>query len=795
MKKFKMYSLAIVALGLFWATSCTRDENLNPVPGPKGNVIEVPFGYRIASELAPDGTEIPIVKNAPGNMNENHIFNVWVFQFDGTASNSKLIGAPSYVDMTVADPVLPLVESGGATHRLVFVANVNNSLYSWNMQAGSSTYEFLLGRYNTISNESSSYGGASANLTMSSTIPAVIDNTLDLTGANAPEFTRSLARVELNLSIDADKAAGFEVLSVQLCNIPARLDWADFFVTHGTIYPTESNLIDYAAETLGMPVDDGVAKKFVWYVPRNQQGTVVNAIVSQKNAFAPASATYFKILAKDGSGTGVIYRVYPGANMTDDFNIVPNYKYTIDLNIVGLGNAEQDSRIESFGTVNLADANSFIINAPPSGVAARQFNVPITRVNDYWGSGLNGYGNLGGSPIQAATKWVVKLLWQDRNNLVGTTEGESKITLKVDHGVGVTPFSILVPAGTPSGNFVVALYEAEADGTTPKGNILWSWHFWVTDYNPNQKVTVNGAKWTYPVPGGKVVRYGGSMWGYANYATNDYTYNSAITTTAPYAQSVMMDRNLGAIDAGYPAGGSGRGAIYYQYGRKDPFPGPIDLYDIGGNALNSTVWNKTNANAVEAPNNSPAPGYNVPLAVQNPMTFYMKAAGGDWSYMNEIDFLWADAKQVLGSSGAWPADLAAKQGRYGKSIYDPCPSGWKLPLNGAYNDFRPNLTVLNATRGLDWTNGIGLNGNGLRYWPYIQVGTGYPVNDLVFFPASGYRVASSGGTNLVGSNGYNWSASPNSTANAYCLSFGSAGVGPSNGSHRACGFPVRCLQE
>ncbi len=46
----------------------------------------------------------------------------------------------------------------------------------------------------------------------------------------------------------------------------------------------------------------------------------------------------------------------------------------------------------------------------------------------------------------------------------------------------------------------------------------------------------------------------------------------------------------------------------------------------------------------------------------------------------------------------------------------------------------------------------------------------------------------------VSINGFDWSASPNSTANGYYLNFNSTGVNPSNNNHRAYGFPVRCLQ-
>ena len=61
-------------------------------------------------------------------------------------------------------------------------------------------------------------------------------------------------------------------------------------------------------------------------------------------------------------------------------------------------------------------------------------------------------------------------------------------------------------------------------------------------------------------------------------------------------------------------------------------------------------------------------------------------------------------------------------------------------------------------------------------------------------PASGYRNNSSGSLNNVGSNGYCWSASPNSTNNGHNLNFNS-GSWNWNNNNRAHGFPVRPVAE
>ena len=73
----------------------------------------------------------------------------------------------------------------------------------------------------------------------------------------------------------------------------------------------------------------------------------------------------------------------------------------------------------------------------------------------------------------------------------------------------------------------------------------------------------------------------------------------------------------------------------------------------------------------------------------------------------------------------------------------------------------------------------------------------------IWYPASGCRLRNDGYLSNVGYDGCYWSASPWSASPysdnsyyAYYLPFNNGGdVGPSNGSNRAYGFSVRCLQE
>ena len=113
------------------------------------------------------------------------------------------------------------------------------------------------------------------------------------------------------------------------------------------------------------------------------------------------------------------------------------------------------------------------------------------------------------------------------------------------------------------------------------------------------------------------------------------------------SNSELMDRNLGALTVA-PSGGDGRCyGLLYQWGRKDPFPGmkstsSNSVVGVAGTAT-SVV---TNAVAIEQ-------------TIANP-TVYYTVSDKDWNTTANDD-LWGK------STGK-------------KTIYDPCPPGYKVPL-------------------------------------------------------------------------------------------------------------------
>lgn len=111
----------------------------------------------------------------------------------------------------------------------------------------------------------------------------------------------------------------------------------------------------------------------------------------------------------------------------------------------------------------------------------------------------------------------------------------------------------------------------------------------------------------------------------------------------------MMDRDLGALSTNVNSPLSY--GLYYQWGRKDPFVGPSSgtiIAAVSGSAKSIEVG-----------------AVSVATAVLHPANYYVAVnSAGRW--INGDHWCSADSKMSLWSDS-------------GKTIFDPCPPGWRLP--------------------------------------------------------------------------------------------------------------------
>ena len=222
----------------------------------------------------------------------------------------------------------------------------------------------------------------------------------------------------------------------------------------------------------------------------------------------------------------------------------------------------------------------------------------------------------------------------------------------------------------------------------------------------------------------------------------------------------MMDRNLGATSA--TPGDVGALGLLYQWGRKDPFLGSLSI--SSSSVAESTI---TWPSAVSSDSSNGTISY----ATANPTTFITEnMLNHDWYY--------------TGSSST--DNTRWTESNIAKSIYDPCPVGWRVPDGGSNGVWPKSLGSSSSFSDYPYNSSYqGMNFSGK-----------FGSDPTIWYPASGCRGYVDGRLNSVSDYGSYWSGSayPNRTS-AYFLHFNLVGYcSPSGGNHRALGLSVRCLQ-
>ncbi|MDR2131198.1 MAG: DUF4906 domain-containing protein, partial [Odoribacteraceae bacterium] len=584
-----------------------------------------------------------------------------------------------------------------------------------------------------------------------------MNGTVNVTSATT-SLTCALYRnvAKLTLTITNHALSGVTITSVQLRNVPDHLFYADqLFNGDATPSPSaaQSGVIDLPVDALEL-APGALVKTLRYYLPRNRQGTTGASTEAGKNVGAPGRATYIEIMAvtagaiEDGGGKPLRYRFYPGADMKNDFNIVPNYHYTLPVVFSSAG-AEGDSRVENLGRVQLAEANSYIVNPLPGNVQAT-YGVPVTRVNKFWGSVDGAVANV----LATDTEWEAEVIWQDGGTgikLINFCESSGTVIPAGKYGGKGENHFYFSPAGsTASGNVLIGVKKK---GTPASEGYLWSWHLWLTNYNPdNAPLSWQEDVYSYPVTGGAVHRYSGATW------------------AASYTDKFIMDRNLGAASATRADGIAKTCGLYYQFGRKEPFPAAgVKLYNASGAMV--TAFTATPGDCIVRVQGRTA----TKTAIQHPYNFYYPESGnGDWVQSNPYP-------ATSWNNPTWQTSTT-------KSLFDPCPPGWRLPVNGTWaTSFLSGTNTPNAAN----YPGDYKNGQDQAGWEFYMSGSS---GETAFYPASGFRHVTTGTMYFERNYGYNWSSTPNSST-SYSLHFTAANVYPQYAAHRGLGLPARCIQE
>ena len=421
------------------------------------------------------------------------------------------------------------------------------------------------------------------------------------------------------------------------------------------------------------------------------------------------------------------------------------------------------------GSVARSTANSYVISAPG------HYRIPLvygnaiengsTNANSYTSHAAAGnsyvlYNFKDHNNQDITDPWIEKtngaanngvdgaeVVWADAANLVHSP------SIVHDGGEGFLDFTVSA-SDIQSGNAVVAVKKG---GTT-----VWSWHLWFAPKDALDKIPVTNYQ-------GKVYNFTKETLGWKPTQWSGSTYDKARTVKVKVVQTI---KNGGVaqetvINITQNPGNVKKGATtLYQFGRKDAFPG-VDASELAANShfTQSAGDNMSIMNGIQHPDNFYTWG----------SSWYSTPPTG-YSYYN----LWSAENTATGFN----------DNSVVKTVYDPCPVGFKMPASNAFTGFTAN-----------GQNGGTMNVDGTSDWQTYQNNFGHNFwtssskTATINFPAAGYRYGSGGSLGNVGNSGYYWSAVPSNTYFGCYLGFGSGGVYPLNFNNRSYGFAARPVSE
>lgn len=479
---------------------------------------------------------------------------------------------------------------------------------------------------------------------------------------------RLATKLTVNWNMDYTSLdANYKLKEVKLCQVPAdfRLLPASESTEWGTTYPSS---VSEFKETyrLTTAADLNAGTKTVW-IPANVRGTSAKSTSPyyRTKDNAPTAASYVELVVDNSvKQERLYYRAYLGGNEPTDFNLYENTDYNWTLNVTS-ANYRSDSRIQLLDqtpvvSTNLVETSNCFMMQPGTNICFNPYK------HEAGAGGWNTYLTNGSTLAPDKTIASVKVLWQTKD---AGTSGELVMGYVIDDShhqnlVNVSDIGdkdralvhVKLPV-TNGGNAVIAAYNSS-------NVVVWSWHVWISDYVPagldkdrvidaNSRIAAIEAARS-ATQGGDVQVYGGVSW---------------TASEGTFYKCVIMDRNLGATKAGIQnnlTDAVRTFGLLYQGMRKDPLFSTAD-----GTAVETKVIFDGYGLPVGIPRNSSEP--TVASTVQNPSSFFTKLASASYT-------------------GDWG-------GEGKKTIYDPCPKGWRVPSN----NYLPNAGV--TTTGFKWVQG------------------------------------------------------------------------------------------
>lgn len=368
--------------------------------------------------------------------------------------------------------------------------------------------------------------------------------------------------------------------------------------------------------------------------------------------------------------------------------------YNIVINIKTEGAIEIVVSNDDFNKFrNLAPYNNTIADFEYSNCYV--VDTDLMKINDteyyegfYFPGTVAGRGSRGKLSILGSTLYPddvyfsphsARLIWQDQPYLITHVE--------LIHGYVRFILNDKCKDGTLQGNAVIAVLDRN-------NNIIWSWHIWVTDNIKD--ISYSDLSFLDP--------------------ENSPAYGNDPSSTEPKTLSVtMMNMNLGATVPVWSEKPLDNYGLYYQWGRKDPSPGP-PTYDYSRNDMSTRSYYYLDdgeyTRIYEHLEASPTVETSMyrPLDIIGPTQISLTYPN-DWLFVS-IDQLWGYdplSKRVVN-----------------KTIYDPCPYGYRVADDELFalfyhaftNKTNKGIYSANWDKGVVIYGGLSSGNASENYFPY-----------------------------------------------------------------------------
>lgn len=719
MKKFQLISIAICAI----LSSACADRSLRLDTPYDGTEVSVGLDISVLPDQGVSPTKLGY--SEPSVSESTDVKNLWVLQFDGIEEDSRLVRYTYYESFQPSSQVK--LVSSTAENRLVFLANT----FDRNTEVGSvRKYKDVKNLYNKVYHDCDAGGvivGGKRALKMNARADVVVQD-----GMTIPvPLKRTSARIDVTVT---NNLPGLVIDSISVCSaLLEQYLFTDYDMPNK--FPASFNKIDFPATPWSDGTDVAGGRAFTFYVPANKRGESGIDDPVHKSWTSPDGVGYVRIVGdytESGQTRTVAYRFRLGSDLDHDCNLLPNHRYSYSFVIDGKGDYSDDSRVlnlEMQDYTNTELANCYMVSPPEVAWVWKHVRVPIRRVHDFWNT-TDGYEKVINNALeQNSFGWKVDVL----RSSYELTEDENFKWIKRtgDTYDDYFEFAIRSNPKVPAGNIIIGIHRfTDRERTTVDDVFIWSWHFWITDYDPEVKKYYTPefdsqgveSRFEYYVDGGSVYRFPGGDWDQGK----------------PLSEAFIMDRELGTTDVNAT---TGPGVLFYQHGRKDPFNYNCSYYNIYPNHDYVVIKNEVEEDRVKYSINYP---YRILSAVN--------------SYWCNSD---TDSDGNIYQKGVWHDPKVSSV--YEKSIFDPCPPGWHVCSSTA---FKP---IANK-----YKSGV--------YNPSPDV--------RIYFPIRGYLNIGTGNPTFTSTRGYLWMCEVFARQN---FSFVDAQTGGSGYTTCSTAMQVRCI--